>query len=488
MRKALIVAMAVLMGCVMISAQTYDLGYRGLDDGQVMFYDFNGTGFGAKSKAMGGTHLAFYNESFSSFLNPATMVKAQKSLMSLDVFRSGDSFTDLRYSRKDDQATGAPIYRETEIDATHNRLTQAGAVAPFTYFDRNWWVGGGFRTFVDMHMEYSFPVSYDFGDRVIANDVERSLSRGIDVLNFALATELTGNISVGANMNLYTRGYSANYLYADSITIEQSGLDQDTILVLRDYQNSKTSGSNFDIGALVNFDIVNIGLKLSTGYSLNQDVLITNVRKDPIYGDINNESGNISRVNTKTKFPMTFAGGLAVTPIEQLTLALDFELKQYSKVEMNIDPEAVIWEDIENYDPEWEDLSQFRFGAEYIVDAGFAAIPLRAGVQNLPGLQKPYNGTIFYSEDYTDSVFDADSTIVEDEFMFGDKISTMLISFGTGLKFEKIWFDAAFQFGSSEVDQLRLYYPTVDPDDLVEFANTIKLDYSRLYFSVGMLF
>ena len=147
-----------------------------------------------------------------------------------------------------------------------------------------------------------------------------------------------------------------------------------------------------------------------------------------------------------------------------------------------------MYENIYDHDPEWENLTQFRVGAEYVLDAGFAQIPLRAGMQNLPGLTKNITSLIGYDYDYADSIFEADSVSLEDETVYGDQINTYLFSVGGGLKFEKIWFDVAYQFGSSEYDRTYTWIYSPNVDEHVIYNDPLKLEYSRLYFSVGMLF
>jgi hypothetical protein len=119
-------------------------------------------------------------------------------------------------------------------------------------------------------------------------------------------------------------------------------------------------------------------------------------------------------------------------------------------------------------DAEWEDVNQFRIGAEYILDAGFANIPIRSGFRNEPSTGREFTGYTFD---------DTDSTWTEE---FGDQISTNIITFGTGLHFDKIWFDLAYQFGSSSYNRI------VDFTEPQEFE--IKRDYSRLFISAGMYF
>jgi len=488
MRKLLCVVIAVLVSVSLVSAQdeTTDFRYRGLESlfNLDNYYDFNSSGFGAKSRGMGGVHFAFYNEGFSSFLNPATMIYTNKSLMSLDVLNSEDKFNDYYSSGQYDSTTGMPIRNYEDVDGKHTRIIQAGAIAPFSYFDMDWWFGGGYRTVYDIHYKMSMPVSYPIDERDFERKIEQT--RSIDAVNMALAANPHPNIALGVNFNMYVRGYRGNFWSPYEVTID----DADTIWIFHDKDKSTFSGSNFDFGAVVDFDQLKIGLSMSTPFTLKQSVVYSSLRYDNVHGYDNNEFGTINRINAKNKFPATFGGGISYMPMENVTLAADIEYKPYSKITIDIDPEVLMFENIYDHDPEWEDLTQFRVGAEYVLDAGFAQVPLRAGMQNLPGLKKYLKSLTTYRPDYADSIFEADSVSLEDEAVYGDQINTYLFSVGGGLKFEKIWFDIAYQFGSSEYAgyRTRTWIQSSDISDHVVLTDPLKLEYSRLYFSIGMLF
>ncbi|MCD6161482.1 MAG: hypothetical protein J7K40_03595 [candidate division Zixibacteria bacterium] len=500
MRKLFCIAIALLISTGIAFAQndeqtTYDFGFRGLSNISDLdaFYDFNSSGFGAKSKAMGGVHLAFGNDGFSSFLNPATMIYTNKSLMSLDVVNSRDKIA------------GNSFMGNCDIDGEHTRLIQAGAVAPFTYLDRDWWFGGSYRTVYDLHYnlitpDYNFITLKNNDDTLdIESNVNAEQNRGIDAINVAIAANPHPNVAMGLNMNVFIRGYRENR-WLNFAADDYSQADSTDSSISHQWDKSTFSGINFDLGILLDFDMVKAGITVSTPFTLNQSVLFLEQPTDDngIVG-----FGLYNRLEAKHKFPMTFAGGLAYMPMENLTVAADFEHKPFSKITIDVDLESDLWTDIDNYSPMWEDLTQMRFGVEYLMDAGFAQVPLRAGVQNLPGLTKSYSRIVDYTENYIDSLYVNHDITVQDSITFGDQLNTYLISFGTGLKFEKIWFDIAYQFGSSEYDpvEIETYYnsdsynspfgPLSDPNGTLNntvYLNPTKLEYSRLYFSVGMLF
>ena len=96
------------------------------------------------------------------------------------------------------------------------------------------------------------------------------------------------------------------------------------------------------------------------------------------------------------------------------------------------------------------------------MDAGFADIPVRAGFRNEPSVSKEIISWVYG---------------VETE---GDQIEANILTYGTGLHFEKIWFDVAYQMGSSSYYRASLYVT-------LEIFK-IKRDYSRLFISAGMYF
>ncbi len=498
MKKAFCVLAIILISTGFSYAQDqnlYPFGYWGLDNivrtdlitGAMRaystfssslnpYYNFNSSGYGARSVAMGGAYYAMANDAYGSFLNPAGMIFTNKSLMSIDLFADMDKheapfflITPGFY----DPSTGFNFtYNQNEIDAQHNRFDQAGAVAPFTYFDREWWIGGGFRTVYDLHTDLTIP-SYFEGQRTLFTE-----HRGIDAINMAIATNPIPNLGVGVNFNIYTRGYEQDIWLPFNTIDDQYG---DTVNFTAHIKDKSTfTGTNFDIGIIGDFDMIKAGIVLSTPLRLTQKSVLTaedNSSSDRVY------YGFIDRITATNKFPMYFGGGISFTPMENISIGIDITSKPYSKTRINIDPEQTIYDNISDYDPEWNDLTQFRFGAEYVYDAGFAKIPFRAGIQNLPSLKNNFSRYLGLDTVSVDSVLyltDYDSTVV------GDQFNTYLFSMGTGLAFDKIWFDFAYQFGSSDYDHY-LNFGFLN-ETINVWDDPIKFNYSRLYVSVGMLF
>lgn len=461
------ITLSILFGLSLVQAQE-NMQYWGMP--VYGFHDFNASGFGGRSRAMGGTFMALNNEGYGSFLNPAGMVYVEKSLMSLEVLNSQDKFKDMHIYRDDLSPLQIPFNQDIrllirkgttfdEYDGKHTAITQAGAVAPFTYFGRDWWFGGGYREVYDLQAKY-----HNTSESLYTSEQTFTTTEGVDALNMSVATSVTPNLSIGMNLNVYVRGYESNFYYKVS--------NDSVSETFRQRDKSRFSGANFDFAAAADFDMIRVGVVVRTGYTLSQN---SNYFRGVLneYGD---DTGPIDRVETRTTFPVTYGGGVAFMPNEKLTVAADIDLKPYSKVRMTINPESNNWRDINDYDPGWQDLAQFRIGAEYMLDGGFAKIPIRAGFHNLPSLMT--NGQVNV---------DTLTGPTWPEFVVttqpgGDQMSTNIISFGSGVHFDRVWFDVAYEFGSSTHDRQVSTYWGADMTDPLDYK------YSRLYISAGMLF
>lgn len=478
MKKALCVVV-LLLAASFTHAQTVDFDWYGLDDNYSFgdYHNFNTTGQSARSIGMGGVFYALDNEGYSSYLNPAGMVYTQKALMSVNYLCGMDTHKGAPYK------SNSPGFYNPEtsynfdlsvndVDRERNQIQNAGAVAPFYYFDREWWVGLGFRRVFDLYAEYSLP-KY-FGDKNALYTQHGS----IDAVNAGIATRLLPQLSFGMNMNIYVRGYDQNY-YDSRPYLDDYG---DTLFQdFHEKDKSSFTGTNFDFGAIIDLDMFRVALNISTPLTLTQDVTYTaeNIQEN---GQV---VGRIDRLTAKNKFPMTYGGGIAFTPNEQITIGFDITHKPLSKVEIDIDPQQSLYTDITGYDPEWEDLTQFRFGAEYVLDFESFDIPLRVGFQNIPGLSKAFS--IYSHIDSLGIPVDNIYPVEHDSTVAGDQFNTSVFSLGTGLKFEKIWFDIAYQFGSSENDQsYNVFNQLTEQTEVFDLRN--EYAYSKLYISASMVF
>jgi hypothetical protein len=454
------VALIMLLSFCAAFGQQWSQYYDGMT--KLSFVDFNSSGYGARSRAMGGVYLAMANEAYGSFENPATMTSVNKSMMSYELVNYQDKHNGLSEPRILDRMT--ENFYVGKIDYKNQRtkfINQAGAVAPFMYAGRDWWVGGGYRSAYDFSLKYNIPVDADNPDSYVRE-------KDIAGLNLAIATKPIDMLSVGVNMNLYTRRYEENFLVRQLPTYDTSTSAYD----YHYHDKSNFTGVNFDIGLTGKFSMITAGVVIRTPYTLRQNTfrLVTNLDE---YGQ--DLTGFLDRIKVKYQIPASYAFGVSANPVENMTVAADLDIKPYSSTKKTLDFESSDIMDFTDVEAHWNDLTQFRVGAEYLLNAGFAQVPIRAGVHNLPNIQFASKVTA------TTAAVDTSSLYYHYDYIYSDDVNPLIMSFGSGLKFERIWIDVAYEFGSKKYDQ------TVEtPDETV--TDKIEFKYSRLYLSIGMLF
>jgi long-chain fatty acid transport protein len=156
-------------------------------------------------------------------------------------------------------------------------------------------------------------------------------------------------------------------------------------------QNLKLTGWGYGatLGVLVKpSDMFSLGLTVRTPSKIgfSGDLEIENL--DQLGALIGAPISSTSGAETDLTMPLWICGGIAVKPMEKLTLTFDLHWTQWSKIdEVALDIEDATWglildEEDTKLAFRWEDKLQIRFGAEYQISPNFA---LRAGYYNDPG-------------------------------------------------------------------------------------------------------
>jgi len=416
--------------------------------------EFSVMGGGARAAGMGDAYLGVAEGEMSYSWNPAAMVWTDKTKLGFQLASISDKFDspDIRLSN----LYTDPNIRSVENKKEHFSLNYGGFTVPFEFMDREWAVGGGYRNVFDLISEFKAPGFNNSLDEYTQN-------RGVDAASVAFAWRMMPEISVGLTINAYIRNSELNhYLGASEQYVAPNGVDTSIVDSWLNI-NSHFGGANVDLGLAADFGMFKGGFVFHTPYTLTQNVKRTYsiiIPPQPI--------GAIDRVKYSYNMPASFSLGLAAVPMEKLTLDVDFFMAQYSSVDVKSDWEQVIFTDT-TVSANWEDFFQFRIGAEYMLDAGFADVPVRAGFRS-----EPSTGKQFTSIAYDDSTGEWGAPV------YGSQVTTNIIALGTGLHFDKIWFDLAYQFGSSSYDT------KIDYNGVRTFEN--KKDYSRVILSTGMYF
>ena len=445
-----VILIAVMILPVTLLAQFSGWQASGFNPGM---HELNNLGGGARALGMGGAYLGVSDGEMAYSWNPAGLMNIEKGQIGVQFASVADKFSYPRIS-------WSSIYSYPNIAAAsdnreHFSVNYAGFVAPFEWMDRNWAAGGGYRNVYDMIFESSSP-----GYNGSVNSFTQS--RGVDAISMAAAGEIVTGISAGLTLNGYIRNSESQQDLGQLLAIISTDQTDTTIYDYRETNNSHYSGFNLDVGFHGDLGMISGGFVVHTPYNLKEENKITSLLVLPPQ-----PVGTVDRYSVTYNMPLSYSLGIAVKPMEKLTVAFDFDSNPMSSVEAKYNYEQVAYNDT-TFDLQLEDLNQFRIGAEYMLDAGFVDIPVRFGFRNQPSTSTELLAVAYDTLSGTWSE------------TRGDQLSTNLISFGSGLHFEKIWFDIAYQFGSSSYDRTVTY--------LTPSVYEIKRDYSRLIISSGMFF
>ncbi len=215
--------------------------------------------------------------------------------------------------------------------------------------------------------------------KLLSNGNSYTWKSKIGVLNFspAISYKLLDNLSLGMAMNIY---YGMFDLSRPATMTLQTGNKVDG-----QYEESSTG-----LGYGVTFGALYTPIKeLSIGASLRTKTAVS------MSGDATNTMFGKLNLPTKSDFdrdvnwPLWIAGGVAVRPMEGLTLTLDAQWSQWSSAcdEFTTEFKDATWKaateptEQNKFKLHWKDALQVRFGAEYKVNEDLA---IRCGAYHDP--------------------------------------------------------------------------------------------------------
>jgi opacity protein-like surface antigen len=240
---------------------------------------------------------------------------------------------------------------------------------------------------------------------------------GVDAITPGLAIQITPQILFGAAANILVNGSTDKY--------EEKYTNGNWY---KSESNMNFHGFNFNLGgmAIVN-KMISVGVAARLPYTMSRD------------GDYNwsNSAGGSGDTTFPDKssswtMPLMIGGGIAVRPVENLTLAFDFEHRGYSSVEytwkMNKVPGSLY---DSTYNVGWMNSNQFRVGLEYVIVSNDLIFPVRLGFRTDPQLEAKQE----WQQNATG--WTADSTVM----------NGMTFTGGIGLKMGKLWLDLSGEYG-----------------------------------------
>ncbi len=387
--------------------------------------DMNISGAGARAKGMGGAFIAVADDATAISWNPAGMAQLDRieaSVVGLFNIKS--------YSRTWNYEDGTNSSldwddEEKEPTETHFAPNFASLVFPFKAGERNIVLAVAYQRWVDFGS-----VRSDTGTSADPAwghyDVERKQTGGIDAISGGLAIQLSPMVSVGGAANIIVRGSKITYEY-----------DYDPGYSWDSEEQMTFSGFNVNTGMLLSpGKHLNLGLSLRLPFTLNRTSEAEWSWSGP-YGSGQGDSTYPDPQRTWT-FPLMFGAGIAVKPTDNVTIAFDYERRNYGSTEFtNVISDTaapggtrdVTYKDI------WMSINQFRLGVEVLAVSPQAVFPIRFGIKTNPQI-------------YPAVKWEAGESKGDSVVMTG-----IAFSAGFGVKMGSVWLDLAYEMSASPVER-----------------------------------
>jgi long-subunit fatty acid transport protein len=432
-----------------------NLGYAQIGpEGQVLvtrnIMDYNFLGGGARARAMGGAFIAVADDPSAATWNPAGLVQMDKYQMgaTLDFLNPKLEYT-ASYTLDD----MSPF--DNSLKQNKAFISFGSVVLPFTLMEKELVGSVAYNrvsNLYDKRVYNGLGVSLwkdtlgNVWDTLRSHDQTEEIKGGLDVIVLSLGTKVYKDLSFGLGVNVYTGGFKYN---GDQLIDLSWDAVSDTSIRFRPYIEGSYSGVNLTFGTMYKYQGLRLGAVLKTPFKLKEkdDVQLF---LDFIVQDVVNpysvQAGLFwpKEYEQKWEIPMMIGFG-ASYQYEGLTLAGDMEFRDFSSSKL-IYPEE--WFDPFSPDTSmklnWNSITQFRIGAEYLLQSKYGTIPIRAGFRNNPQVFSDLEKVeVSYADFDPSSGIDILSMLSQS---YGSKVSGSTFSFGTGIGWSQIKLDFTYEF------------------------------------------
>ncbi len=457
----LTIALLVLAFTSQGLAQTLWFGNQVLVTRNIL--DYNLLGGGARARGMGGAFIGVSDDPSAASWNPAGLTQIDKYQMGATLYFVKPR---LKYT-----TTFANSDFANSLKQTKTSISFGSVILPFKLYQKNVVASVLYNRSSDIYDKriYNFPGErridgfgvYDLRgsgipgeDSIRVGDKEEEITGGLDVINLSLSTKVYKELSFGVGINIYTGSYEFNSRQQIRFTWNPAF---DTLITYHPFVKGSYSGANFTLGAMYKYRDFRFGAVLKTPFKLQEkddtqflkDVIINGVK-------ITNPDAISSRpifpVDYKQKWEIPLMLGFGASyKIKGLTLAGDVELRNFSKAKLQY---PSIWSNPSSptatLDLDWNSLTQFRIGGEYVYQNKYGSVPIRAGFRNDPQVFSDLEGIDMEFVDYDPQagakVMNSADVISIISQANGSKVSGNTLSLGTGIGWSQIKLDFTFEY------------------------------------------
>ena len=409
--------------------------------------DYNFLGGGARARAMGGAFFAVSDDPSAGSWNPAGLVQLDKYQMGATLYFINPkmdyttSYTTSSFSNSLKQSKSTISFGSVVIPFKFLNKDLVGSVLynrASDIYDKRVYNYLGVYTFVDTVGNEVYEDSYRIWDKT------EEVKGGLDVLVLSLGAKAYKELSFGLGINVYTGSYEYNS--EQQIDLSWGASASDTSIVYRPFIKGSYSGVNFTLGSMYKYQDLRVGAVVKTPFKLKEkdDVqYLMDFIVDGVVNPYSYQSGVIWPVEYKQKWEIPMMIGFGASyQIKGLTLAGDVELRDFGSSKL-IFPKK--WFDPGSPDTsmalDWNSLTQFRIGGEYLFHSKYGTIPIRAGFRNDP---KVFSDLKNVEIDFPSFITGKEEiTIINQEN--GDKVTGSTFSLGTGIGWKQIKLDFTYE-------------------------------------------
>ncbi len=444
----------------------------------VLRNSFSLTGAGARGLGMGGAFVAVADDGTAASFNPAGLAQLRRSEIAAVGF----------YDKLVSSVTfPTPSGTDTISTTTeHGAPDFFGLAVPFEVGGRTLTVQLSYQRSVDLFGEGRATVQ----NTIPLSDIDPDLSgtgdfiadvvpeqRGaFHTISLSGGYQTTERMYLGAAVNYWIADWTARGRSAFRLRLRQpgGGPPLDVPVSQTDFvQDQSMTALSFNLGLLLKYPRVSVGLVTRFGFTGNYDLDENDVVTNYLAGRALPPQSVSYRVKTRASWPFSVGLGIALRPFKGLTLAGDYSKAQWSRTTLQDMPDGSLLTPVEedadgNPVEQYQDLNFFDLlpasvtttsntdswhaGGEYLVVLPKIIVPLRGGW------------------------FRDRSPITDLESTEGKEIDGWTL--GTGLNFSRLALDFAFERRTSTgrlALRLRGGQP-VDPGPLGVSTETVRQD------------
>lgn len=402
----------------------------------VLRNSFNPSGAGARGLGMGGAFIAVADDGTAASFNPAGLSQLRRSELAVVGF--GDRL------KTTSELAGEPF--QDPLSTDHGALDFAGLAVPFQVGGKNMTVQLSYQRAVDLFGEgdalFLGEDRDDQGRFLFGGGVNAKQDGAFHTVSLSTAYQVTQRLSLGATLNYWIADWNVSGTSNFSVSFPDEGIPFTDIESRSFSQDQKYRALNMNFGVLLKYPKLSVGgvLRLPFGseYTLHETGTIANLFDGTTPVD--------NSMRTTLHWPLSAGIGIAIRPVKGLTLAGDYTATQWSRTYLESVPGGYLGTDFlhdQNGNPidtfvdrnffdlepasitETVNTSIWRAGGEYLIVTPAVVIPLRGGL---------------YRDESPVPQFQGESRRIEG------------FTFGTGLNFDRVVFDVAYEQRKSEGD------------------------------------